>query len=148
MDKINLMSTGEKIIVGAAVLLLLDSFIFAWYSVDFGFASVSVNAWEAPGAIWSILAVIVGVVLAGAILAPKFANVQLPELPANLTLGQFYLGGGALAFAFLVLKFINESSYVAIGFWLGFLLTAAMALGGYMIYTEEKGTQPFWNSRR
>jgi hypothetical protein len=64
--------------------------------------------------------------------------MQMPALPNNLTLGQLYLGGGALSFALLVLKYLLESNYVAIGFYLGFILTAAMGIGGYLIYTEEK----------
>jgi uncharacterized integral membrane protein len=138
LDKLNMLSTGEKLIAGAAILLLLDSFIFPWYSVDIGIAEFTANAWEAPGAIWSILAVLIGIVLAVAVLGPKFGNMQMPALPNNLTMGQIFLGGGVLAFIFLVLKFINESDYVAFGFWLGFLLTAAIAAGGYLLYAEEK----------
>lgn len=138
MDKINELSLGEKLIAGAGILLLLDSFILPWYDVDTIIGSITRNGWESPGAIWSILAVLVGLVLAVAVLGPKFGNMQLPALPNNVTLGQFFLGGGALAFAFLVIKFINESDYIGIGFWLGFLLTAALAAGGYLMYTEEK----------
>ena len=138
MDKINMLSTGEKLIAGAAILLLLDSFIFPWYSVDLGIVDFTANAWEAPGAIWSILAVLIGIGLAVAVLGPKFANMQMPALPSNLTMGQLFLGGGILAFIFLVLKFINESDYVGFGFWIGFVLTAAMAAGGYLMYAEEK----------
>jgi hypothetical protein len=148
MDKLNTLSTGEKLIAAAGVLLLLDSFIFAWYSVDIGFGHYTRSAWQSPGQLWSVLAVLIGLAMAAAVVGPKFGNMQMPAMPANLTMGQVYLGGGVLAFAFLVLKFINESSYMGIGFWLGFILTAALALGGYMMYTEEKGTQPFWSNRR
>lgn len=138
MEKLNELSTGEKLISGAGILLLLDSFILPWYDVDLGFVSATRSGWESPGAIWSILAVLIGLALTFAVLAPKFGNVQLPAPPNSLTMGQIYLGGGALAFAFLVIKFISESDYVGIGFWAGFLLTLAMAAGGYLIYTEEK----------
>ena len=148
MDKINALSMGEKLIAGAAVLLLLDSFIFPWYSVDLGVVDFNRNGWQSPGAIWSILAVLIGIVMAVAVLGPKLGNMQLPALPNNLTWGQVHLAGGVLAFVFLILKYINESSYVAIGFWLGFILTALLAVGGYLLYTEEKGGTPFWSSRR
>jgi hypothetical protein len=138
VDKVNMLSTGEKLIVGAAILLFLDSFIFPWYSVDFINGSIDRNGWQSPGALWSILAVLIGLALAAAILGPKFANMQLPDLPNNVTMGLVFLGGGGLAFLFLILKFLNESDYVAIGFWLGFIFTAAMAAGGYLLYTEEK----------
>jgi hypothetical protein len=48
------------------------------------------------------------------------------------------LGGGVLAFVFLVLKYLLENNYVGIGFYLGFVCAAAMAAGGYLLYTEEK----------
>ena len=34
MEKLNELSTGEKLISGAGILLLLDSFILPWYDVD------------------------------------------------------------------------------------------------------------------
>jgi hypothetical protein len=138
MEKINAMSTGEKLVAAGGILLLLDSFIFPWYSVDLGFGDFSRNGLQSPEAIWSILAVLIGIALAVAVLGPRFANMQMPALPNNLTMGQVYLGGGVLAFALLVLKYLLENNFVAIGFYLGFLFAAAMAVGGYLLYTEEK----------
>ena len=138
MDKINQLSTGEKLVAGGGILLLIDAFLFPWYSVDLGVVDFSRNGLQSPEAIWSILAVLIGIGLAVAVLGPKFANMQMPVLPSNLTLGQLYLGGGALSFALLVLKYLLESNYVAIGFYLGFILTAAIGIGGYLLYTEEK----------
>lgn len=140
MDKINEMSTGEKLIAGGGIVLLIASFL-PWYSASAGFGDFSVsftaNGWEAPGAIFSILAVIIGVVLAGAVLGPKFGNMQLPAL-GSITWGQAFVGGGVAAVVLIVIKFLNESSSISFGFYLGVIAAVAIAAGGYLLYTEEK----------
>jgi len=141
MDKINELSMGEKLISGGGILLLIASFL-PWYKVSFdlgpiGSTSFTANGWEAPGAIFSILAVIIGVVLAGAVLGPKLGNMQLPAL-GSITWGQAFVGGGAAALALIIIKFLNESSSLSFGFFLGIIAAAALAAGGYLLYTEEK----------
>ncbi len=73
--------------------------------------------------------------------------MQLPDL-GSITWGQAYVGGGAAALVLVIIKFLNESSHLSFGFYLGFLAAAALAAGGYLLYTEEKGAQPFWNNRQ
>ncbi len=150
MDKINELSLGEKLIGGGAVLLLIASFL-PWYKVTVSFGgfseSFSANGWEDPGALWSILALLIGLAMAVAVLGPKLGNMQLPAL-GSVTWGQALLGAGAVALAFIIIKFLDESSSISYGFFLGFIAAVALAAGGYLLYTEEKGTQPFWSSRR
>lgn len=138
MDKLNTLSNGEKLIAGGGVVLLVASFL-PWYSIDFGgLASFTRNGWQSPGAIWSLLAVLIGVAMAAAILLPKFGNVQLPDL-GSITWPQAHLGLGIAALVFIILKFINESSYMSFGFYLGILAAIALAVGGYLYYTENGG---------
>lgn len=142
MDKFNTMSNGEKLIVGGGVVLLIASFL-PWYKISFDFGefgggSVSASGWEAPGALWSILAVFCAVAMVAVIVLPKFANVQLPDL-GSITWPQALLGLGAAALVFVILKFINESSYLSFGFYIGFLATLALAAGGYLYFTESGG---------
>jgi hypothetical protein len=138
LEKINTLSNGEKLAAGGGVLMVIASFL-PWYKIDFaGLVSVSRSGWQSPGAIWSVLAVFAAIALLIAILGPKFANLTLPNL-GTITWGQAFLGLGAAAVLFLVIKFINESSYLSFGFYLGFIAALAMAAGGYLLYTEEKG---------
>lgn len=139
MDKLNALSLGEKLIVGGGILMLIASFL-PWYSVDLGiegFGSITRNGWESPGAIWSILATLIAVVMAGAVLALRFGNMNAPDM-GSITLGQAFLGAGAAVAVFVLLKLINESSSIAFGFFLGIIAAAALAAGGYLLYTEEK----------
>ena len=63
---------GDKIMLIAGPLLLIDSFL-KWYSYKACFLDVCVSGsrsgWQSPGALWSILAVLIGVLLAGGIAA-------------------------------------------------------------------------------
>ena len=142
MDKLNTLSLGEKLIAGGGLLMLIASFL-PWYKIDFGIeelgfsSSVTRNGWESPGAIWSVLAVILAVAMAVAVLGPKFGNMRLPAL-GQYSWGQAMLAAGAIVAVFILLKLINESSYLSYGFFLGIIAAAALAAGGYMLYTEEK----------
>jgi hypothetical protein len=137
MDRIQAMSNSEKLIAAGGVLMLIASFL-PWYRVSFLGFSVSANGWEAPGALWSILAVVVGVALAAAVLLPKFANVNLPDL-GGVTWGQAFLGGGIAAAVFVVLKLVNESSSMSFGFYLGIIAAALLVAGGFLAFQEEGG---------
>ncbi|HLG11239.1 MAG TPA: hypothetical protein VI876_05715 [Dehalococcoidia bacterium] len=138
MDKLNTLSNGEKLIAGGGVLMLIASFL-PWYKYDFSdLISVSRNGWQSPGAFWSLLAVVIGVAMAVAILGPKFANLQLPDL-GSVTWPQAHLGLGVAALVFIILKFINESSYMSFGFYLGIIAAIALAVGGYLYFTEHGG---------
>jgi hypothetical protein len=141
LEKLNDLSNGEKLIAGGGILMVIASFL-PWYKVsidfgEFGGASFSANGWEAPGAIWSILAVLIAVALVGVIAAVRFGNVKLPDL-GQFTWGQALLAGGVATVVLVLLKLISESSSMSFGFYLGILAAIAMAAGGYLAFTEEK----------
>lgn len=141
MEYWNKLSNGEKVVVVAGVVMLIASFL-PWYKVEFlDVASITRNGWESPGALWSVLATLLGVVMAGAILGSKFGNVKLPDL-GNYTWGQAYIAGGGLALLFIIIKLINESSSMSYGFFLGIIAAIGLAGGGYLLYMEEKGKSP------
>ena len=129
---------GEKIILIAGPLLFIDSFL-PWYDVDLGpFGSVSRTAWQSPGALWSMLAVFIGLVMTGLVAAVRLGNVKLPEMPQGVTWGRIMLGLGGAACCFVVLKLISESSFLGFGFYIGIILVIALAAGGFLTFQEEK----------
>jgi len=132
------MSLGEKIILVAGPLLLIDSFL-PWYSVDLGLVSFTRSGWQSPGAMWSILAVLLGLVMAGQIALARFTTVQIPsELGNNITWPKIHLGLGVAAAVFVVIKLVNESSHLGFGFFLGIVLVGALAAGGFLGFQEEQ----------
>jgi len=129
---------GEKIILIAGPLLFIDSFL-PWYDVDLGpFGSISRSAWQSPGALWSMLAVLMGLVMTGLVAAIRFGNVKLPELPDPVTWGRLHLGLGGAAVLLVVIKFINESSFLGFGFYIGIIVVIALAAGGFLTFQEEQ----------
>lgn len=136
------MGLGEKIILIAGPLLLIDSFL-NWYSVEVCFldvcASASASGWEDPGAMWSILAVLCGLVASGLVAAVRFGNVKLPELPAGITWGRLLLGLGVAAALFLVIKLLDHSGDLAYGFFIGIVLVGAIIAGGFLTFQQEQG---------
>ncbi len=140
MEKLNELSNGEKAIGVGGVLMVIASFL-PWYkvSIDAGAfsASFSRNGWQSPGALWSVLAVLIAVAMVGVIGGMKFGNLKLPDL-GNFSLGQIMLGAGGLTVVLIVLKFLGESSSLSIGFFLGVIAAVLLAAGGYLLFTEEK----------
>ena len=141
-EKLNALSLGEKLVVGGGALMLIASFL-PWYKIDFGLdevfsASISRNGWQSPGGLWSLLAILISVALAASIVAVKFGNVKLPSLSNGITWGMVYGGGGVAVVVLVLLKLVNESSYMSIGFYLGIVAALIVAAGGYLLYSEEK----------
>lgn len=141
-EKLMALSTPEKAIAGGGVLMLIASF-FDWFHADFeGIVSVGRSGWGDPASIWSILAILISVALAAAVVAPRLGDVTLPALPENVTWGKVFGGGAAAVVVLMLLKAWRILDVPVGGFGIGFFIaivaTAAIAYGGYMIYSEEK----------
>jgi hypothetical protein len=134
------LSTGEWVTAASGIVLLIFSF-FHWYSYDFGPFSVSRNGWQSPGALWGILAVLLGVVLAAHVLVGKLGGVELPERLGRVGWGVMHLAGGALAFVFMLIKLINHSSDTAFGFYVSLIAAVGLGVGGYLM-AKETGELP------
>lgn len=145
MDKLNNLSLPEKLVAGGGVLMLVASFL-DWYhfSIDFFGEGVSAGegGWGAPGSIWSTLAIIISVALAAVIIATKLGNIQMPALPQGVTWSQIWgYGAGAVVILMLLKAWRIMDVPVGgfgIGFYLGVVAAAAIAYGGFMLYTQEK----------
>lgn len=135
------LTPGEMVTAVSGVLLLIFSF-FKWYSVDLGpFGDFGRNGWQSPGALWSILAVLIGVVLAAHVIVEKVGGMELPERLGSVGWGVVHLAGGVLAFVFIIIKLLNESSSLAFGFYVGIITSAGLAVGGYLM-AKERGDLP------
>lgn len=142
MEKFQALSLGEKLILPAGIVLLISSFL-PWYSIDLGpFGDVSRNGWQSPGAIWSIIAVFIGLGLSAVVAMKTFSTVELPNDVGGQSWGRINLGGAALALLALIIKFLNESSYLSFGFFLGFIAVLALVAGAFLMFRDEGGTLP------
>lgn len=145
VDKFKGLSLGEKIILIAAVVLFIDGFL-PWYSVDLGsfggvdLGSVSRNGWQSPGAMWSILAVLIGLAMAGVIAVKNLAKEgTIPDNISGITWPKIHLGAGAAAALFVLIKLLNHSGNMSFGFFLGIICVAALVVAGALMFREEQG---------
>jgi hypothetical protein len=140
MDKLLKDSTvGEKIILVSGIVLFIDGF-FHWYSVDLGvLGTFSRNGWQSPGAFWSVVAILIGLVMVAQIVLARLGTVDFPEKIGGLTWGTIHLILGGVALLFLIIKIINESSSLAFGYWLGLICSIGLAAGGYLFARETGG---------
>jgi hypothetical protein len=138
LERFNALGIGEKIIIVAGSVLFIDGFL-PWYSVDLGIVSVSRNGWQSPGAIWSMLPILIGIAMASAVLLKNFTDVEIPDNIGGQSWPRIYLGAGVAALLFVLIKWLNESDFIAFGFYLGLLAAAALAVAGFLMYREESG---------
>jgi len=130
------LTQGEKIVLGAGALLIIDLLFLAWHKVG----NFSLQAIEDPNGFYGVMALLVTIVMVGLLIA-KVANAKLPNLPAPLS--QILMIAGILVFVLLFLKLIVETTALGIGAYLGILLGAALAFGGYSISKEAGATGGF-----
>ena len=142
MDKINNLSTGEKLIAGGGILMFIASFFDWWHVSIEGFGGGGTNGWDAPASIWSILAILISIALAAAVIAIRLGNVNAPNLAENLTWGKVLAGGAAAVVVLMLLKawriLAVDAGGFGIGFWLALIATIAIAAGGLLAYREEE----------
>jgi hypothetical protein len=135
------LTPGEMVTAVSGILLLVVSF-FHWYSVDLGpFGTFSRNGWQSPDAFWSVIAIIIGIVLAAHVIVQKLANIDMPERLGSVGWGVVHLAGGAIAFIFILIKWLSNTSNTAIGLYIGLLCAAGLTVGGYLM-AKEGGDLP------
>ena len=128
------LSTGTKLLLGAGILLLIDTF-FAWQKVTVEFAGVeaasaSANAWHGFFGIVMGLLLIALLVWVGLQVAGVAVNVNLPAPETTIVAAV-----GALIFLCALLKNLIDD-YSAWASYVGIALAALVAIGGWLRMQE------------
>ena len=142
------LSRTDRIIAGSGIVLFIASFL-PWFEVSAeGVGSNDGNGWDV-GFIWGGIPALLGLLLAGIVLATKLGSAKMPDLP--IPLGQAMLAAGVLAALLVVIKLlVGEDTPNTFGFveidvsraWGLFVATIAalgLAFGGYLAFKEESG---------
>lgn len=135
------LTPGEMAIAISGVLLLIFSF-FDWYKVEFKIggqtiASASENGWGSPDGFFSVVAILIGVVMAAHVIIDRLAGVEMPERLGKFGWGVFYLAGGVIAFVFLLIKWLSNNDFVQFWFYLAILCGLGLAVGGFLTAKER-----------
>ena len=133
MDRLKGLPLGRQIVLGAGVLLLIDSF-FNWQQVSVFAGSVGQSAWHG---FWGIIMGLALILLLAWTLAKAFEV----ELPVNLPDGVTSLGLAAVIFLFALIKAISDS-YVHWPAWLGVVLAAGVGYGAWLVFSESGESLP------
>jgi hypothetical protein len=145
LERFNALGLGEKIIIVAGLILFVDGFL-PWYRVSFEFlgesVSASANGWEAPGAFWSILAIIIGLAMAAVVAVRKLTDVEVPDDLGGLSWPKILLGGGVATLVLVLIKLLSESSNMGFGFYVGIIAAGALAAAGFLLFREESAAPP------
>lgn len=121
-------SMPRKLCLGAAVVLLINSFL-PWYNISFGgLGGVSANGWHGAGVLAWLL-VIVLLAVEGA----RIAGV-LPLDDARAELASLAAACGAAAFGLLFVIVRLSDGHLGIGFYIGLITLLALTFGAFLLY--------------
>lgn len=135
MPDLRSLSNGTKLVLGAAILLLIDSF-FNWQevSVEVGGVEVAAAGQSAWHGFWGVVMGLATIAVIGWV-GVQLLNVKLPELPVPAR--TITLALGALIFAFALIKNLADD-YSTFWSYVGIVLAAAVAVGGWMQSQEAE----------
>jgi hypothetical protein len=137
-DQVDLskLTLGEKIVAGAGIALVIDLLFLPWHTVDIGILEISRSGIESPNAFWGVVAMLLAAAMVAAVTVRRLTNAELPEL--GVPLEQVLFIAGVAVAALLALKLLLETDALGFGAFLGILLAAAIAYGGFLM-REESG---------
>jgi hypothetical protein len=133
MDKFNALSMGRKLILGAGLLLFIDTF-FNWQSVSTPLGSFGQSGWHG---FWGVL---IGLMTL-AILALVAGRVFGIAIPPTIPDGVVTLALGGLIVLFAVIKALSDS-YTAWPAYVGIVLGAGVAAGAWLNFQDSGEALP------
>jgi hypothetical protein len=134
MEQFKGLPLGRQIVLGAGVLLLIDSF-FSWQQYELlGRTVWSRNAWHG---FWGIVMVLALIVLLVWTVSKAFGIV----LPVNVPDGVSTLGLSALILLCAFLKAVTDD-FGHWPAWVGVILAAGMAYGAWLIFQASGESLP------
>ena len=134
MERIAALSLGRKLVLGAGVLLFIDMFLH-WQSVDLGgFGTATASGWHG---FWGVVLGLMTLAIVGWVAARAFGA----DLPENVPDGTVTLVLGVLIFLFALLKNLTDD-YSAWASYVGIVLGAVVAYGGWLVFKDSGETLP------
>jgi hypothetical protein len=143
------LSLGERIVLVAGVLLIIDLLFLPWHSIEIDLGGLANTLGvdtttnrtgvQSPNAFYGIVALILALVMVVQIVLDRLTSVTLPDPPVPWA--QVHVIAGITVAIMLVIKLIVETDFLAFGAFIGLLAALAVAYGGYTI-SQEHGRLP------
>jgi hypothetical protein len=128
MENLNSLSLGRKLVLGAGVLLLIDTFLH-WQEVSVGGFSGGQSGWHG---FWGVLIGLMTI----AVLLWVAARAFGVAIPGNLPEGFVTLALAALILLFAVIKVLSDN-FVHWPAYLGIVLAAVLAYGAFLVFKDS-----------
>jgi len=122
------LSRGEKVVVRAGGLLLVDLLLFPWHRIPPGIRRTAV---QDPNSLPGTIAFLVGVAMVAQIVMARTSAA-----PPNRTLVRMQPAAGMAVVAALAWKLALATAYLSVGAYLGLALAVGVAYGGVLIGKE------------
>jgi hypothetical protein len=137
-DRVAGLSAGERTVVVAGLLLILDLLFLPWHSVDLGGLQLDVDTTrsgvQAPYGGYGVAAVVLTAVMIAQIALARLLAVRLPDPPVPWS--QIHLILGIFVAVVLVIKLARETEFLGYGAYSAILAGILVAYGGYRIASE------------
>jgi hypothetical protein len=144
--------TNDLVVMGAGVLMFIDSFL-PWYGVSVkGFGGGSVSGWHF---FWTWLSVLLVIAVAGSVAARVFANRTLPAVAGGFSWGFITAAVSALVVLIILIRWVTYPSAPSgsgvdagarIGTYLGLIIALVQAVFGYLSLMTAGEKMP-WQKR-
>ena len=132
------LSAGERTVLVAALLLIVDLLFLPWYDIDLGALDAAVDTTatgvQQPYAGYGIAAVVLSATMAAQIAVAKLLSVRLPDPPVPWS--QIHLILGIFVAVVLVIKLVRLTDSLGYGAYSAILAGILVAYGGYRIASE------------
>lgn len=132
------LNTGDKIVSGTGILLLISLVALPWHSISMGsgFGSFTRTAIQSPESLLGFLGLLIAIFVAGSVIASKAFGASLPDLPISWSDARFY--AAAAGVALLILKYIMNSEIIGYGAYIAILSAAGMTYGAFTEWQAAK----------
>jgi hypothetical protein len=119
----------DWVLVGVALLLVIDLLFLPWFDVSFGPISITSTATGAPDGWLGVLAVLAAVGLIADLAVERLSpQTQVPAVAGSRATTRLALAGIAAVFVALKFLFHVHFSLFGFGFWGAVVLTAVLVL--------------------
>jgi len=143
-DRVLGLSAGERTVVIAGVLLILDLLFLPWHSVDLGGLDLDIDTTRSgvqePYGGYGVAAVVLTAVMILQIALTRLLGVRLPEPPVPWS--QIHLILGIFVAVVIVIKLVRETEFLGYGAYSAILAGILVAYGGYRIASEHVPPAP------
>jgi hypothetical protein len=124
------LSREDWMVGGGAFLLIIDLLFLPWHSVSAFGVSADFSGTDAPGSIWGVLALIVTIVVLVDLALARFSPAtQMPTTQLGRDMTRTAAAG--LALLLVLIKLIDNTSFLAYGTWVGIVLAVVVVAGAW-----------------